>query len=297
MPEDWANDRVLSFVRYMWKVWRTQHPSQNPQPESRGPAPPATVAASGKKAFAALSSSDAAKMQFQEEHSAQIEESPVKAPDTTILVRSQSGQSLQIPKWHDDLEGVAEEEYGNETSSETDSFDRSSYTGSSSSSLNSTEANPERRNRNLQWLRAHFQSLNEVGNLVFNNADLWQLHQYFFSPAYSTSDESEAESSVQEDKNDETLKDGDLESTSAPPSTPVVSDAAKQPHMGRAISFQTLGKAVAAAAIGINASRPNKRGSLDEALRDAEPCKKRAKNLKPRIAYYPRIRVSIPIDV
>ncbi len=40
----------------------------------------------------------------------------------------------------------------------------------------------------------------------------------------------------------------------------------------------------------MDASRQNKRGSRDEALKDDEPCAKRAKNLKPRIAYFPRIR-------
>lgn len=50
--------------------------------------------------------------------------------------------------------------------------------------------NPERRNRNLQWLRQHFRSLGEVGRLPFSNADLWQLHQYYFSPPVSATEES-----------------------------------------------------------------------------------------------------------
>jgi hypothetical protein len=130
-------------------------------------------------------------------------------------------------------------------------------------------------------------SVNEVGNLVFNNADLFLLHQYFFSPVYSTADDADQESTTPEDKKEDAANvKSASESTAAPPPTPVLSEAAKQSNLGRAISFQTPGQAVAEAAAGVDASRPNKRGSLDEALKDDEPCSKRAKNLKPRIAYY-----------
>jgi hypothetical protein len=59
--------------------------------------------------------------------------------------------------------------------------------------------------------------------------------------------------------------------------------------MGRAISFQKLQTAVEAALREDDASRPNKRVSGEE-INEAAPSAKRAKNLKPRIAYYPRIR-------
>ena len=35
------------------------------------------------------------------------------------------------------------------------------------------------RDRNLQWLRTHFQSaVPQDGQLPFSEADMWQLHQY-----------------------------------------------------------------------------------------------------------------------
>jgi hypothetical protein len=264
------------------------------QGSSRGPAPPSAVAASGKKAFAALSASDACKMQYQQVHaSAQLEESPLIAPDTAILVRSESGQNLQIPAWGDGLEE-------DDSWSGSDSFDRSSVSESihSTNRVNSAVAiNPERRNKNLQWLRVHFQSLTEVGNLVFNNADLWQLHQYFFSPAYTIADDVEAGSvDASEERDRPGSSEGGEETEvipASPDSSPSVMDSGEKAVGNGAESSATNGNAESSSGSDADSTaRRNKRGSLEEALKDAEPCAKRAKNLKPRIAYFPRIRVS-----
>ena len=272
----------------MWGHWRASNPESDGENELRGPAPPATVAASAKRAFSALSGTEEAKIQFEKEICVS-EPSPILPTDAAILERSVSG-NLQVPDWN---EMGQDSEIGTEAwSSETDSLG-SSFSDSSHCSATVPADDPVRRNKNLQWLRAHFQSLNEVGNLAFNNADLWQLHQYFFSPVYSITDDSDA--STKDDAEADT--DGpppapDEEATDAPPPTPVVTDAAKQSNLGRAISFQTLGAAVAAAAAEANLSGANKR-SIDGSPDDTEPRAKRAKNLKPRISYYPRIRVSV----
>lgn len=272
----------------MWSHWRASNPESAGSNELRGPAPPATVAASAKRAFSALSGTEAAKIQFEKEICVP-EPSPIIPPDAAILERSLSG-NLQVPDWN---EVGQDSEIGTEAwSSETDSLDRSSFSDSSHCSATVPAVDPIRRNKNLQWLRAHFQSLNEVGNLAFNNADLWQLHQYFFSPVYSTTDDSDASTKDDGDADTPPPPPKD-ESTDAPPPTPIVSAAAKQSNLGRAISFQTLGEAVAAAAAHLNISGPNKRRSLDDTPDDTAPSAKRAKNLKPRISYYPRIRVSV----
>lgn len=290
VPEDWGNDRVLSFVRFMW----LHSKAQEPQSSSRGPAPPSTVAASGKKAFSALSVSDSSKMQYQRVHTAaQVEDSPMIAPDTAILVRSESGKNLQIPAWGDGLEE-------DDSWSGSDSFDRSSVSESIHSMSRTNAAvtmNPERRNKNLQWLRAHFQSLTEVGNLVFNNADLWQLHQYFFSPAYTITDENESgplEGSKESDK----AGDRGADETEVTPGSPDSSSSVICPGNESALNGlgppETNRSAESSSSSDVDsAARRNKRGSIEEALKDAEPCAKRAKNLKPRIAYFPRIRVSV----
>lgn len=283
VPEDWGNARVLGFVRFMWSHWHQQGPSTGGQGNTRGPAPPTAVAAAGKTAFAALSESDDARAQFQQQQVLQISELPIIDPDTTILVRSQSGRNLQIPSWGERLREAEQENIGTESwSSETDSFDRSSYTESSTSSINLVSAaKKDSRNKNLLWLRGHFQALHDVGNMVFNNADLWQLHQHFFSPAYDPSDSSTPDSDSAAKEDDRLAEQHKVASN--PPSPSQVGG------MGRGISFQQLQCAVEAAAREANACRPNKRVS-GEGNCDAAPSAKRARNLKPRIAYYPRIR-------
>lgn len=300
LPEDWGNDRVLSFVRFMWSHWKltkTVEPSKEVDKAkdlSRGPAPPSMVASSAKRAFGSLSKSEEARIAFQNELQNQIDDNPIIAPDTSILVRSQSGNNLQVPTWEEqklkEVAATAEADYEqleraeSWTSSEMESIDRSSYTGSSVSlyNQNTTAIDFERRNRNLSWLRSHLQTLTEVGNLAFDDADLWQLHQYYMSPAYNADDE--AEDHIEE----ETEEDEQTDSMKAPPPTPAPSESEK-PSIGRAISFRTLGKAIEDAAVQVK--RPNKRSSLEEELKlDKERGVKRAKNSTPRIAYYPRVK-------
>jgi hypothetical protein len=295
LPEDWGNDRVLSFIRYMWAQWRSVNlnGSEISKELSRGPAPPSMVASSAKAAFGSLSQSDDAKLLFQSEHQSLTDECPMVAPDTSILVRSASGKNLQVPSWDVQLQEAAveadDDHDGRDSwSSETDSFDRSSYTGSSQSLVNIATVDHERRNKNLGWLRSHLQSLNDVGNLDFNNADLWQLHQYFYSPAYSADDDADVDCSESCDEpGDEagTTNDTSDGKTVKTPPTPAPSETGKA-GIGRAISFQTLGKAVAKVAADEEAKRPNKRGSIEE----DQPTAKRPKHLKPRIAFYPRIQ-------
>jgi hypothetical protein len=271
----------------MWSHWHQQNPSAGAQSDARGPAPPTIVAAAGKKAFASLSESDEARVQFQQQQVLQISELPIIDPDTTILVRSKSGQNLQIPTWGEGLEEVKQENFSSESwCSETDSFDRSSYTESSNGSLNNltSAVKKERRNKNLLWLRGHFQALHEVGNMVFNNADLWQLHQHFFSPSYDPSDSLTPDSGSVV-KEEERLAE-EHKSVSTASSSP---SALHGGGMRREISFQKLQTAVEAALREVDASRPNKRVPGEE-TNEAAPRAKRARNLKPRIAYYPRIR-------
>jgi len=303
LPKEWGNDRVLGFVRFMWSHWKstkTVEPLKDIDKEkdlSRGPAPPSMVAASAKRAFGSLSKSEESRIAFQNELQNQIGDNPIVAPDTTILVRSRSGQNLQIPRWGEEQinEIVLDPEANNVqqdklwNSSETDSFERSSCTGSSFLSFQNAPAfEVERRNRSLIWLRSHLQNLTEVGNLPFDDADLWRLHQYFFSPAYNADDNSDTEplKSIHAAGEETKEKNNTDRSTTAPPPTPAPSEARKL-NIGRAISFRTLGKAIKNA----KATRPNKRSSDEEKMKfDQEPSAKRAKNSRPRIAYYPRVK-------
>ena len=293
LPEEWGNDRVLSFVRFMWTHWKltkTVEPSKEideAKDISRGPAPPSMVAASAKRAFGSLSKSEESRIAFQNELQNQIDDNPILSPDNAVLVRSLSGNNLQVPSWEEEMKEIRENAENEAKvgsleecwSSEMESLGQSSYTGSSTLSFQNVAAiEYERRNRNLLWLRSHLQTLTEIGNLTFDDADLWQLHQYYFSPAYNGDDNAESDMGENSEDQDEIeLK----EDAQAP------SDSEKS-NIGRAQSFRALGKAIS----GTNSpvQRPNKRSSLGEALKFDQGSAKRAKNSRPRISYYPRVK-------
>lgn len=292
IPVDWGNDRVLGFVRYMWSHWQSQNQANgdNSIPAPKGPETPTDVAAAGRKAFLSLSESDEARLQFQEMQVLHIEDSPIIEPDTAILVRSESGQNLQIPTWVDELQKKdTPENFDDSWSSDSDSLDRSSFTDSTHDTRNLTSAvEKERRSRNLEWLEKHSQALHDIGKLLFINADLWQLHQHFFSPDYDPSDSSLPDSPVKEDsehnKSENFSQEHPRESDS---------ESATKYDICRSISFPKLKCAMETAAFEENRNQSKKRGSSEEEANAAEPCAKRARSLKPRIAFYPRIREKI----
>jgi len=307
LPEEWGNDRVLSFVRFMWAHWKatkTVEPMKKideAKDISRGPAPPSMVAASAKRAFGSLSKSEESRIAFQNELQNLVDDNPIISPDTTILVRSLSGKNLQIPSSDVEVEEVpptaeAEQIQGS-WSSEMESLDQSSYTGSSVSSRNFAVAeNERRRNKNLAWLKSHLQTINDIGNLAYDDADLWQLHQYFFSPAYCAEDsiDDTTEPDATEEKNDQDVakarEEVQPDQVMAPPPTASSSEPAKA-NMERTLSFRTLGNTNAE--IDSSVQRPNKRSSLGEELKFEQGNAKRAKNSRKRIDYYPRVKESL----
>ena len=319
LPEEWSNEKVLAFVRMMWRNWGKKRGPSNDgagiaEEEAKGPAPPAAVAAAAKIALAALGSNPGAELyveprKIESYNDDDIHEcAPLMPSNAAIIERTFSGR-WQIPMVSDadggDINGFLE------AWTESSAFGRPatvSYQVSGASYQETPLDNPEQRNRNLRWLRTHFRPLIDVGQLPFNNADMWQLHQYYFSPPYfadeadndskpSAVDVEEKKLAVSRDVSPPPVKKrSSKDRVVAPPTTPVSTNSQTHPSMGRAISFQALNSAVVAADLTNGTNKRSGRGecSQEEAKRskDAEPCAKRTKSLKPRIAYYPRIRVS-----
>jgi len=246
--------------------------------ESRGPAPPAAVAAAAKIALSSVGANPDNHF-ITEQHERTIAESaPVDPGDSALLERTDSG-TLKVPEFASALVVHLEDFHRRETMT----ADSAPSSPSRMASNRGTFENPERRNRNLQWLRQHFRALTEIGRLPFNNADLWQLHQYYFSPPFSPNGEN---SNEREDE-----AETDQSSTIAPPPTPALTSR-NNAGLGRAVSFQTLGDAFAAS--GMMHAGPNKRRSDGDVGNKEGPAAKRAKSLsKPRVAYYPKIMVGI----
>ena len=307
LPEEWGNDRVLSFVRFMWKHWKATkkvEPTKKIDTAKdmfRGPEPPTVVAASAKRAFGSLSKSEESRIAFQNELQNQIDDNPIIPPDATILIQSLTGKNLQIPSSDEQVKDIPQpldpENVQDSWSSEMESLDQSSYTASSVRSVSSKNLAAveyeRRRSRNVTWLRSHLQTLNDISNLAFDDADLWQLHQYFFSPAYNADDtfDDHAESEMIQgdiDRNEQMPK-GKVKTeqlVSLPP-VDARSEAGKV-NIGRARSYRSLGNANLDTNIPVH--RPNKRSSLGESLNFDQGNAKRAKSSKKRIAYYPRVK-------
>jgi hypothetical protein len=287
IPEEWSNEQVLGFVRLMWQQWlvKSGHGNMEEAQAIRGPAPPAAVAAAAKIAFSSLGLSPQKLFQTETHDKPLSEGAPVDSASSALLERTQSG-TLGVPPFS--------EQYAGEVLDwvDADSKARVSVMGSPTATVPVPSLDdPEQRNRNLQWLRTHFRSLSEVGRLPFNNADLWQLHQYYFSPPVYPSDDSSDKSTMSEAEGSVGAQSSRDDTAVAPPPTPAVK--ASNPPVGRAISFHALGDALAVQGLVGSASKNNKRRSSQELEDDNGPASKRAKNLKPRIAYYPRLMVSV----
>ena len=316
LPEEWSNEKVLAFVRLMWRNWgKKRGPSDNgKEEEAKGPAPPAAVAAAAKIALASLGSNPGAELYVEPRKDESYNDdtninthSALIPSNAALIERTYSGR-WQLPNFCDAqggnqngfLEAWTEASaFGKHTA--TASYQVSGAASGSGYHVAPLD-NPEQRNRNLRWLRTHFRPLIDVGKLPFNNADMWQLHQYYFSPRYYGDDaDSDSKPAAEEDDSKNLSapsgKASSKKKVVAPPSTPVSANSPKHSILGRAISFQALSHAVQAADLANGSHKRRGHGEAAEDSDDANPSKgtlhsaKRTKSLKPRIAYYPRIRV------
>jgi hypothetical protein len=319
--EKWSNDKVLRFIHFMWTEWNKSQPDpQPPSPgkteesedgagkdtnakEQSGPAAPATVVRAAKQGLT-LIGNDLDSSLHTEPYEREISEtSPVVPANATMLERTQSG-TIRVPPLVESHRDLVEDMCTSSTESSAESNDSQNQTGG-------ITLDPMRKNRNLEWLRAHFRSLNEVSHLPFNSADLWKLHQYFFSPILLPMDNSsdstpptsdyprslDAYSSAEERTDEMSATPGkrkaEFKRTRTPQCSPMPSGMSKRGSLDRNISFQMLDEAVLSAGSATNIDSVHKRRSTytdDE--EESEHASKRSRSFKPRIAYYPRIRVS-----
>lgn len=285
LPEDWSNVQVLGFFRLMWDQWllkSRQGANGRVDEMFRGPAPPAAVASAAKIAFASLGPATPGKLFRTEQHQKPItERAPVEPAGSALLERSNSG-TIRVP-----LFTVSSEV---QLSDFVDGEDKVAvaYNDMPCAQMATVRApleNTERRNHNLRWLRLHFRALSDIGRLPFNNADLWQLHQYYFSPPQTV------------------LKHDEIPSNDSSPTATfnsLISSGSFSQHrngcmaLERTVSYHTLESAVVSSRALKPELNSHKRRS-DDAVEDEEEghASKRLKNLKPRIAYYPRIMLKV----
>lgn len=140
-----------------------------------------------------------------------------------------------------------------------------------SSSFLVSPINRARCAKSQQWLRLNYRSLYDVGQLPFDQSELWKLHQYFFSPPdeiFSTSQDFRSLTS--------TFQEGAPLWIDAPAAAST-EEGNLSPLMTPVVFSHADGK------------RPA--NTQDQANLSFEPNPKRPKSQRTRIAYFPRAMV------
>jgi hypothetical protein len=330
--ETWSNEQVLKFIRVMWDRHRHEAeraavalaPSkdstqsmpnasemssssatleklaESPAEPRMGPSDPATVVAAARSAFLALGDAGGALLLTEESQRSISDSSPMVSSDAVMLEKTPSG-TIRVPV----LDGLDENHYKHsncvklEAGTTHISTDRLCMVDGKDCPKASVD--PVAKRRNLEWLRMHYRSLNEVARLPYVHADLLQLYRYFYSPPEPHADD---EGSV-------IVHDGIL----GPPQQPgglgfvgggaamtnlwgTSSSPVKQSALQRKTSYRGLHDimigqsniALPSPNFGAAAENSSKRRPMPD--QSMQPATKRARSDKPRIEYFPRIKVS-----
>lgn len=284
---------------------------ERPQADSRqnGPSDPATVVAAAKRAFDALGDAGGALLLTEEPQRAISDSSPMVSSDAVMLERTPSG-TIQVPS-------LAAEPADNDDDSLSLSCNNSCHSlksgsapggmmrrmsGESLCTANGsnrpeTPIDPESRRRNMEWLRMHFRSLNEMGQLPYAYDDLVQLHRYFYSV---DSDEDGSTGGARDECGmPPPPASGGVHVNTAPP---------KSSGLQRKISYRGLNDMAKQQRGGGNsplyqpplnfahAENSSSKRNLQQMAEDLsmQPANKRSRsNDKPRIDYFPRIKVRV----
>lgn len=316
--ENWTNEQVLKFIRVMWD--RTRHEredattveaastvgtteasetatsvnsAEKEEPKS-GPSDPATVVAAAKGAFEALGDAGGALLLTEEPQRAISDTSPMVSSDAVMLEKTPSG-TVRVPSLNE-----YPHEHFHTSNHETAPLDASASHASHASvdslctangkSCPETPVDPEAKKRNMEWLRLHYRSLNEIIQLPYVYADLLQLYRYFYSSG-----------EVEVDDEDSSVHDGmpppgpGFNLGTAPSPTPP-----KMSGLQRKISYRGLDAIAGGKSVSVPSSNfshasesSSKRRPMSEDESMQPPANKRARSGKPRIDYFPRLKAQV----
>jgi hypothetical protein len=317
--EHWTNEQVLKFIRLMWERKRykaegrknsfssvgasissagTQVDKTTERNETKvGPSDPATVVAAAKAAFACLGDDGGTLLLTEEPQRAISDTSPMVCSDAVMLEKTLSG-SVIVPCLEDSDEGVPETITPN-TPMHPSMKNATAEQLCTANGRDCPESpiDPVTRKRNMDWLRQHYRSLNEITQLPYVYGDLMQLHRYFFSL----------------DSDDDSINTSEGKSPqcgiAARPGVTPFSSSTLSPHMKQTISglqrkpsFRGLQDMMASQSnalqqpqIYVGTENTSKRRPVSGS--QPTPAPKRARNDKPRIDYFPRIKVRLYVVV
>lgn len=273
---------------------------ENAEPKS-GPSDPATVVAAAKSAFEALGDAGGALLLTEEPQRSISDSSPMVSSDAVMLEKTPSG-SIRVPSFDDPSEMKSDQSVQSSNIPLEVSNNHTS-TGSLCTANGTispeTPVDPAAKKRTMEWLRLHFRSLNETSQLPYVYADLMQLYRYFYSPVNDNTD-----------GDDNSVHDGMPPPPSVFAPSPGGSAAtssmasqmgdASQPlpklsGLQRKISYRGLNNVMLShqnnnvPSSNFTAENSSKRRPVSDL--SMLPATKRARSGKPRIDYFPRLKV------
>lgn len=318
--ETWSNEQVLKFIRVMWDRFRHEKEGKalasskdsaqsmstagamseggangDAKPGEKaetkpGPSDPATVVAAAKSAFEALGDAGGALLLTEEPQRAISESSPMVSSDAVMLEKTPSG-TIRVPS----LDETDDDNSSCHTSDRPKNIRldvSASHTSSDSlctangTVCPETPVDPAAKKRTMDWLRLHFRSLNQMAQLPYVYADLLQLYRYFYSPVDNNANGDD--DSVHDGMPPPQLGLGFNSGTSKSPPT-------KLSGLQRKMSYRGLHDVM----MGQNNNLPSPNFSAENSSKrrpvvDLHPAStKRARSGKPRIDYFPRLKVKI----
>ena len=180
----WTNDQVLNFVHSMWdqygeesmasiedKVVDPLHflPSRNGENSATrsGPVDPTVVVEVAKKAFNSLVENGVDVFTRRPGHPNEgANASPIS--HASIVMEDTNGALMQQPF----LNGERVESF---------------VAPPEPTAAQSSQPDPARKKRIVEWLCQNIQHLKKIAQLPFSSAELWRLHQHYFTPVVNES--------------------------------------------------------------------------------------------------------------
>ena len=263
-----------------------------------GPSDPATVVAAAKAAFAELGDDGGALLLTEEPQRAISETSPMVCSDAVMLEKTPSG-SVIVPCLDDSDEDTPLTITPNtplHASMKCTSAEQ--LCTSNGKDCPESPIDPVTKKRNMDWLRQHYRSLNEVVQLPYVYADLMQLHRYFFS---LDSDDDNNNNCTNEAKPPQCGIA--MRSTISPFTSPtnptsqtnqVTSALQRKPSFRGLDMMESQNSSIHQPQIYVGSENTSKRRPVP-GTQPMQPAPKRARNDKPRIEYFPRIKVGFKL--
>jgi len=335
--ESWTNYKVLKFVRMMWQHRHSQqnearlaqwlksqssinalNPDKNYlqstisnqsveglQPDmsqKMEPADPKTVVIAAKAALAYIGNMGDSVLSTESYQRETDQTSPLVPANATMLEKTSSG-AVRVPSFsqltaNGDIPSVVESssQTQRKISQPVGTWGHVSPDGSALGNI----LDPVRKQKITEWIRTHFRSVKEVGQLPFNSNDLAQLQIYFYS-TIDSADGVDDNLSVLSNSDEKEATDADSDERSGTGASRHYSR-----KLGRKISFHRVQEAAnVAAQLQSEAIRSfckrrswemistDEEESISGSSHDYGPAFKRIKNHNLRISRYPRLQAKL----